>query len=213
MVLLTHNQSWWWRTVMLGLLPVMWHQRLATCSLLQIGTDCKSVLDCLWFLSAGRMKKRSSLGAAHLGHPLYGLSLTSPNVRNLALNFWMVLGLAPDNAATWFCRTPALSCPVVQTLSRSHVVCWLLEQTPLTTVSRRHDSCISLLECLLALAEKILQIFHRSNPHALVLFRLFHWCMFLSTVAPFKGEIIRLSNSVRFIAKMHCYKKEIMYQT
>ena len=37
--------------------------------------------------------------------------------------------------------------------------------------------------------------------------------MFLTNVAPFTREINRLSNCIRFIAKKHCYNKEIFYQT
>ena len=33
--------------------------------------------------------------------------------------------------------------------------------------------------------------------------------MFLTNVAPFKREINRLSKGIRFIAKKHCYNKEI----
>src|SRR4029434_5433647 len=40
-----------------------------------------------------------------------------------------------------------------------------------------------------------------------------HKCMFLTNVAPFKREINRLSNGIRFIAKKHCYNKEIIYLT
>src|SRR4029434_2546274 len=40
-----------------------------------------------------------------------------------------------------------------------------------------------------------------------------HKCMFLTNVAPFKREINKLSNRIRFIAKKHCYNKEINYQT
>ena len=60
----------------------------------------------------------------------------------------------------------------------------------------------SKISCL-ALAEKIWQFFHWHNPHTQLCFSS-HKCMFLTNVAPFKREINRLSNGIRFIAKKHC---------
>ena len=37
--------------------------------------------------------------------------------------------------------------------------------------------------------------------------------MVLTNVAPFTREINRLPNVIRFIAKKHCYNKDIIYQT
>ena len=64
----------------------------------------------------------------------------------------------------------------------------------------------------LALAQKIWHIFHGRNLHTQLCCSS-HKCMFLTNVAPFKREINRLSNSIRFIAKKHSYNKEMIYQT
>ena len=61
------------------------------------------------------------------------------------------------------------------------------------------------------LAEQIWQFFHGHNPHT-PLCHSSHKCMFLTNVAPFKMEINKLSSWIRFIAKKHCYNKEIIYQ-
>ena len=55
-------------------------------------------------------------------------------------------------------------------------------------------------------------IFHGRNPHTQLCCSS-HTCMFFTNVAPFKREINRLSKRIRFIAKQHCYNKEILYQT
>lgn len=116
---------------MVGLLLAPWDWRLAACSLFQIvwaeshqpyctaNLDYKSVEDCLRCLSADKVRKRSSQDVVFLGHPLCGLSLTSPVICNLAVSLEMVLGLTATNAATWFCWTPAWCCPITQALSRS----------------------------------------------------------------------------------------------
>ena len=67
------------------------------------------------------------------------------------------------------------------------------------------------ISCL-ALAEKIWQIFHGRNPHTQLCCSS-HKCMFLTNGAPFERELYRLSNGIRFIAKKHCYHREIIYQT
>ena len=61
------------------------------------------------------------------------------------------------------------------------------------------------------MAEKIWQIFHGRNPNT----RCYssHKFMFLTNGAPFERELNRLSNGIRFIAKKHCYHREIIYQT
>ena len=82
--------------------------KLAVCTLFQIvwadshivlqNLDCKSVEACLRFLSADRMRKRSSWDA-------HFLSQTSPVILNLTFSFQMVLRLTPNNATTWIGRT------------------------------------------------------------------------------------------------------------
>ena len=67
------------------------------------------------------------------------------------------------------------------------------------------------ISCL-ALAEKIWQIFHGRNPHTQLCCSS-HKCMFLTTGAAFERELYRLSNGIRFIAKKHCYHREIINQT
>ena len=67
------------------------------------------------------------------------------------------------------------------------------------------------ISCL-ALAEKIWQIFHGRNPHTQLCCSS-HKCMFLTNGAPFERELYRLSNGIRFIAKKHCYHREIINQT
>ena len=159
-----------------------------------------------------------------LGRPLCGLSLTSPVIWNMAFRLEMVLGLSPNNAATWFCGTPASSCPISRALSR-HADSWSRHQLTCSQVPdwyligsvweyqklKTRDNSNSKISCL-ALAEKFYQIFHGCNPHTHLCCSS-HKCMFLTNVAPFKMEINRLSNSIRFIAMKHCYNKEILYQT
>ena len=67
------------------------------------------------------------------------------------------------------------------------------------------------ISCL-ALAEKIWQIFHGCNPHTQLCCSS-HKCMFLTNGAPFERELNRLSNGIRFIAKKHCYHREIINQS
>ena len=69
----------------------------------------------------------------------------------------------------------------------------------------------SKITCL-AMAENIWQIFHGRNPHTQH-FCSSQKCMFLTNRAPFERELNRLSNGIRFIAKKHCYHREIIQQT
>ena len=78
--------------------------------------------------------------------------------------------------------------------------------------STKHQTRVNGRISCLASAEKIWQIFHGRNPHTQLCCSS-HKCMFLTNVAPFKREINRLSNGIRFIAKKLRYNKEIIYQT
>ena len=88
----------------------------------------------------------------------------------------------------------------------------LFLQTSIIQSTKQHQTRVNGRTSCLALAEKIWQIFHGRNPHTQLCCSS-HKCMFLTNVAPFKREINRLSNGIRFIAKKHFYNKEIIYQT
>ena len=78
----------------------------------------------------------------------------SPVIWILASSLERVLGLTANNAATWFCRSPAWSCPVRHLLGST----WACQQLKTSVNSNRTITC-------LAMAEKILHIFHGRNPH------------------------------------------------
>ena len=64
----------------------------------------------------------------------------------------------------------------------------------------------------LTMAEKLWQILHGRNPHNQRCCSS-HKCIFLTNGAQFERELKTLSNGIRFIAKKHCYHREIIYQT